>query len=144
MTNIELSKDTQDALEVLYKICEVIVRKQEILEGLRYFSDGETMESLDETLIETSKVLFAFLVDFENNFGGGFNGIGLSGGSWHLKELSEGNLSKSNLAGLVGGFQAIVNSLILFDANKRTQDALKDIQDVCSEYTDPSKKRKAA
>ncbi len=137
MTDINVSQDTENGISLLLKICEIIMHRIEILSGERILTNNETMENFDEALVETSGILFRFLEDFENQYGGGFINMGASKA---LKEISEGNLSDFYLKSLFINYQTIVNKFVLLDAHRSGQTDLEQANEIYKQFSDPKRR----
>jgi len=133
----QVSSDTENGIKLLLKICEVIMHRFEIENGERRLTNGETMENFDDALVETSTILFNFLEDYENQFGGGYINIGPSKS---LKEISEGKLTDFNLKGLFKNHKALISKFVLLDAHRSGQSDLAQATAVYAQFS----KREAA
>jgi len=133
----QVSKDTEDGIKLLLKICEVIMHRFEIESGERTLINGETKEDFDEALVDTSGILFRFLEDYEEQYGGGYMDIGPSRS---LREISEGKLTEFNLKGLFKNYQSLVSKFVLLDAHRSGQSNLAQANAVYAQF---SKRRTA-
>jgi len=132
MSDIKIQKDTEDAIKLLLKLCEVIMHRYEIEDGARKLINGETLESYDNTIVNTSKIMFGFLENCENDFGGGYIDLGSSKA---LRLISESEVTDFNLQTLFLGYQTIVNKLVLMDAARTGQEHLAEFGSICSQFS---------
>jgi len=136
----EISEDTEKSIRLVYTVSELIMHRIELANGTRVFTGDQTLEGFDAVVIEGAEILYNFVADFENQYGGGWTDIGPSRA---LRLISEGDVSDFNLVSFFESYQTIINKLVLLDSHRAGQASLEEVQQSFANFNSGKKVRAA-